>query len=399
MSTVEIYPKWTESPSAWIPLIAPPGAGKSPAMTFAFGKLQDIDADTRSKYIDDIAAWRDDKCKGERPADRTRMQEDVTTEAVVRWLAASDGTGAIVADELTNWLRGLGRYQSGNGDGGNRARWLSNWALRPWPYVRVTGDVNVMVRRPVVTICGGIQNALHHLLGPEDDGFRVRWLPHIAPLDTTMRPKPGSHDVERWNNAIERLYHLRTPRKWTLGDDDDPAFKVWRDAQERWKRQASTGTESASTAGALVKADIQAARVALAIAESMDIVGKEFNERGCGGVIPEDAMTGAVAIVDYSLNCWRTLPGQQSLTLSRTAETLDLGVDRLAEWLESHGGKATRRELLLTHAAGARTAEDLNALLRRYEARYPGSVVMERSGSRGPRSEVVSAPRRGSFDV
>lgn len=392
-ATVEVYERsWEENPSLWVPLMGPPGAGKSPAMEFAHKRLQDLDAGSREQYIVELEEWREAKGKGKSPVDLTRIQQDATTEAIVRWLAAGDGTGAIVADELTAWLRGLNKYRAGGSDGGDRARWLANWAGASWSYIRVTGGVNLMVRRPVVTICGGLQTELHHLLGPEDDGFRVRWLPHIAQLDTTLKPKFGTRDLTAWNGAIDRLYATRSPRRWTLGGESSAAFKIWSEARDRWKRQAGAGDESAATAGALVKADKQAARVALVLAESMNAA----HNAGTGGTIPEEAMVGAVAIVDYSLSCWRTLPSQQALTLSRTAETLDQAVDRLAAWLESHGGKAARRELARAHVAGARTAGDLDALLKRYEQRYPGSLVKERSGNRGPRAEVVYAPRRGS---
>ena len=47
--------------------------------------------------------------------------------------------------------------------------------------------------------------------------------------------------------------------------------------------------------------------------------------------------------------------------------------------------------------AGARTSSDLDALLKRYEQRFPASVVEEKpEGGRGLPTVVVKAPRRRS---
>lgn len=397
-SVVEVYPNgtWREQSALWVPNIAPPGAGKSPAMEFAYRLLMDLDADSRADYVKDLNDWYASKCDGEAPEDLTRVQEDLTQEAVVRWLAAGDGVGGIAPDELTNFLSSLGKYRKGGSDGGDRARWLSNWALKQWPYVRVTAHINLLVRRPVVSICGGLQPGLHYLLGPEDDGFRARWLPHMATLDSTLTPSFEDCSTPLWDAAVRCLYESRAQRTWTLNAPDGKAFKIWSEARDRWKRQAAEGSESASTSGALSKADIQAARVALALAEGAWAMGDatDFDPRQ-QREIPEQCMVGAVAIVDYTLDCWRTLPGRTTLTLSVREEKLSTGVDQLAAWLEGRAEKkASRRDLLRSAVAGARKKDTLDALLAEYEAIYPGSIQAERTGSRGHLAQVVYAPRR-----
>ena len=114
--------------------------------------------------------------------------------------------------------------------------------------------------------------------------------------------------------------------------------------------------------------------------------------------MPGEAVVAAIAIIDYTLAAWRALPGGEILALSRRDAELADAVDKLAEWLERHGGNASARDLRRAHVAGIRTPAKLNDVLDEYEATYPGSVRQEtpeeRKGKRGPAGLYVFAPRR-----
>lgn len=324
----------------WIPLVAPRGAGKTPSMDRAFGRLRDLDAaahdEYRTKMSEYLGLSPKDIREAEKPRDTTRRIDDVTLEVVARWLDNSDGTGVVESDELSGWLQSIGQYKRVSGDKG---RWLAMWSAQPWRYMRVGADksgavgIDVYIPRPVVSVVGGIQPHLHHLLGDADSGFRPRWLPHLAPLETVAW---GSriHPPSEWDSVVEKLYLMRRRREWELTGD---AFAIWQQECAGWKRQAR-GSENPSTSAALDKSDIQSARIALVIAESM--------YPGAGGPIPADAMWCAVAITDYVMNCWRALPGHESFALSRRDEILNGKVDELANWLETREGrKATRTQI------------------------------------------------------
>lgn len=382
MADLEIYESWVERPALWVPLIAPRGAGKSPAQDFAYRTLRDLNAKSCEQFHDELQIWNEQpkKDRGRRPVDTSILVDDATIEVIARFLARGSGISSVDVDELRGWLESMGRYRSG-GDGGERGRWLSLWSGAPWRYQRVSNDTELFVRRPVVTICGGLQPPYHHLLGSEDDGFRPRWLPHLVQLDTTLKQgKPG--DTAKWDEAITALYGLREHRTWRMSR---AAHNAWNAAQSRWKQEAG-GTETASVAAALIKADRQCARVALVLAESI--------APGAGGEVSREVMVCAVALVDYTLDCWRAMPDRDGLTLSRRDEKLQGAVDALADWLEQHGGKADRRQLTRAKAAKCRTVAELNQVLLMYEEIYPGSVREERTGTRGPVGTVVYAPRR-----
>lgn len=385
---VEVDPTMIESAILWVPLLAPPGAGKSPAMAIGMGPIEQRDAETHALYRDELQMWRETvpKDRGERPANRTRLVRDTTLEQLARRLDGARMPHGVSAatfapDELQNFLGSLGQYKRGSAD---RARLLELWAGRPWQYERVGGDVDILIPRPVVPIVGGIQPELHAMLGGEGDGLRPRWLLHVAELDPVAQDAGGMATVPAgWGTLLDGLYSkMSTPRTWTL---DEGPLRLWREARRRWKSAAAAG-ESASVSAALVKADVQAARVALVIAESL--------EPARGGALPPEAMEAAVAVVDFALDCWRALPEGQTLGLSRRSDALDLAVDKTRAWLEAHGGKAPRRDLQRANVAGCRTASDLDAILQRYVETYPGSVMQERTGARGRPAVVVSAPRR-----
>lgn len=381
---LHISDTWTVRPVLWVPLIGPAGSGKTPSIDAARSKLRALDSATSVDYIAEWENWQSQPAKdrGEPPQDRRRLVDDATLEAVALRMAAGDAVLGVDADELAEWLSGLSRYRSGGST--DRTRWLSLWSSSPWTVDRAGGR-KLHIPRPVVSVCGGLQPHLAHLLGPDGDGMRPRWLPHPS-VDLDLHWRPG--DISpNWAETINDLYHSRTARTWDLSD---PAMKVWTDARNRWKT-ATRGLEAPSVVAALAKADVQAARIALVLAESQHPGQQD-------GVTSVDEMTmlSAVQVVDYVMDVWRAMPEHGTLALSRRDEVLDAAVDELAAWLERRGGMATRRDLQRARVAKVRTPAELDSLLHRYEQVYPGSVRTERTGARGRKGIAVYAPRRGN---
>jgi hypothetical protein len=167
---LHIYETWTVRSSLWISLIAPSGGGKTPVINISRRTLRDLDAAEHADLRKQMADWLElpKKDRGERPMDRTRLIGDITTEMVARWLDHGDGTGGVDADELSEFLRSLSKYRQGGGT--DAGRWLALWSTQPWRYQRVGSDIDILIPRPVLTVCGGIQPHLIHLLGPKATG-------------------------------------------------------------------------------------------------------------------------------------------------------------------------------------------------------------------------------------
>jgi hypothetical protein len=374
-ANVELTRRWHERAILWVPCIAPRGAGKSPAIQRAFDPIREHDAAVLE----------------EEPTVRVG---DLTLEALARSLDAAGGHAALDLDELVVMLRGLGEYKRGGG--GDQGRFLSLWDGAPWSFTRVAGGkkTNALVLRiaqPTLVIVGGLQPALHELLGGEQDGLRPRWLPHLAAMPAEHRDIRHRDWAPDWDQLLKELLDLRVrERRWELDEQALAAFNRYKRTWTGWARHRGT---SATVSAALDKAPRHLLRIALVLAEA--------EQPGQGGLVEAGVVDRAAAIVAFTLGCWRALPEQGAMALSMKDRVLDQGVTRLLAWLEEHGGKASRREIQRAHVAGVRTAPDLNALLARYEATFPGTVTEVRQERGSTPTVVVRAPTRsvGSFSV
>jgi Protein of unknown function (DUF3987) len=371
---VEIMRSWHERAILWVPLLAPRGAGKSPSQDLAFAPLRDRDAQL-----------------GDEEWEVPILQTDTTLEALARSLAVAQGSSAIDLDELAVLLRGLGEYK--RGQGADRGRFLALWSSGAhWSLTRVGGGkatnaVRLRIPHPTLVICGGLQPALHELLGGEEDGLRPRWLPHLAPMPDEVGELADTKVPVDWQLLL--CHHLATKREVERTHKLTPAaLREFRSYSKHWKTLTRKG-ETASNAAALVKADVHLARVALDFIEAEAPVS--------GEPITSEIIGRAALYVDFTLGCWHALPEQGSLALSRRDWMLDKSIVRLVAWLEEHEGQASSRELQRARVAGVRTPADFKALLERYEAVYPGSVLEERPPSGGLPTVVVKAPVRSPF--
>jgi hypothetical protein len=359
-----------QRPILWVPLIAPPGSGKTPAEQAAYDA---IDEWQRDQEPEESTNPKTNKTEVRLPPSVTLT--DYTIEALVRELNRNESIGVEV-DELSTVLRGVGEYKGGSS--GDRGRLLKLWTGRRWNYTRVgsagkVGNaVQIVIENPTVTICGGLQTELHHLLGEEGDGMRHRWLPHLEPRPGHMHAGVG--DSSAWRTVIRTLLDNRAvPRQWTLS----PGAKALWDEQRRvWKSEANAIGNSACLTGAMDKADIHVLRVVLVLVELVEpVVSGSLR-------VSAETMHRAIKLVAYTLDCWRALPETGGLALRPLDEKLDIAVDKIAAWLDDHGPTANRGELSKAKVGG-RTAEDLNDVLYRYEQRYPGVPGLQLGRDRG----------------
>jgi len=199
------------------------------------------------------------------------------------------------------------------------------------------------------------------------------------PTQTSLNGGVSSDD---WTDLIAQLCgETETPRTWHLSADGRLA---WEHHRARWK-QRTREPEPAGVITALGKADRHLARITqvLVEAESPGLpfeVGSELVEHGA-------------AIVDFTLDCWRAMPDNVGLGLSRREEKLVRAVERWLEWLETRPKReATARELRIAHVGGVRNVKDYLAVLEAWKETYPRTVRDEVSSGTGPRS---SRPRNG----
>jgi hypothetical protein len=401
----------------WIALIGIASSGKSPAFEHAFARIREAYADRYDGYETNLKAWdarkdTEGETAGPRPEKPQPLEyDDATVEAVARWLLArkdrdSDPSGAVIDDELASTLEGLNQYKGGLGS--DRSKWLKLWTGADLSIQRVgrggaQNEVHIYVRSPAVSLAGPLTDSNVHLMGKQGSGFRPRFLPHLAPAEQPAWNDAGPHPAA-WTGCIDALLGNRKPRVWVLRG---PALAEWSRARERWRRQQDEADPD-DVIEALRKADAQCYRIALVIAESL--------APGAGGDVTVGAVRSAVAIVDYVMDCWRALPGADTMASSRAEDVMDAMSARLLAWLQgrpkgneellagsSPRPRATRREVQRwSHLKAAK----VSALIMEHEARYPGCVVSagaregEGKGSAGGLPTVyVYAPERAASAV
>jgi hypothetical protein len=122
-------------------------------------------------------------------------------------------------------------------------------------------------------------------------------------------PVAAVPESESWAELLRRLIERRDQgRVLRL---EAPVRARFLQHQRRWKT-AGAGDEGESVSAALVKADQQALAMLLVLAEA--------EERRS---IEEDLVDRTAAAIDFCLDCWRALPEQGGLALSRKDEVLD----------------------------------------------------------------------------
>ena len=389
----------------WTALVGVASSGKSPAYEHAFSLIRKAYVEQRRNYDAGEAEWREraealgKKEAGSRPVRPEPFElDDATTEAVARWLIArgDDASGSIVDDELAAFLEGLNQYKGGLGS--DMSKWLKLWTGAPLHIQRVgnggsVNEVSLYVPEPVVSITGPLVPGNLHLLGKPGSGFRPRWLPFYAPPFAPSWNDAGPYPGE-WVACIGDLIEHREPRAWSLAGK---ARSKWEIARQRWHDQQYEA-EPDDVIEALRKADTQALRIALVLAESLN--------PGAGGEISADAVSCAVAITDYCIKVWRALPGNSTMTVSRREDVMDTAHRRLVAWLEtrpprteglSEGSKprpgASRREVQLWLHESPRK---LNELIMEHRDRWPDCVVPVKPDHGGRPTVWLYAPPRGS---
>jgi Protein of unknown function (DUF3987) len=408
----------TVIPVLWQALIGESGTGKNPSMRPALAPTDAVQADRLDVWRAECEAERDAAEAGERKPDEPERPENLTmtsatTEAIARWLAGSGGAGLLRNGELASFLRSFGQYKGGAGS--DRYDLMDVWSGEPIDIARV-GDggqkigIRIRVDQPRLSVIGGLVPENVALLGNESDGLRARFLP-VLPSSEVRPNLDGSKPLpESWLTAVTRLHECDQPREWFLRGQAREVIKI---AAGRWADRARNGTDPKVIRTALAKADEQAMRLALVMAE--------LAEPGAGGGIPPWCAEYAVARVEYALGVWLALGTDQVMVYSRRDEVLSRGVRELLTRIqqrqpdpESRRRYMTRADIQAAKVAGAVRPDQVNELIgawlaqfprcvtvysERDKGKWPRAVLADRAAcpaksSRGPAPVVVWEPRR-----
>ena len=219
---VLIKPDWGEPCIIWGALVAPSGSGKTPAATPVLQAVRDRDATAvltnerlLSDHQDDLKQHEVNRKKAkeseplrekpERPPLVRFHLQDVTPEQLMAVLADNPRGVLLVRDELSALFGGFGRYSDGKG-AAERGKYLSIWSAEHLSDDRKVAQ-SVYVRRPHVSIYGGIQPAmLFRSLGNDDlaAGLPARFL-FVWPPERSRRWSDTSVS-QRLTDGVARVF-------------------------------------------------------------------------------------------------------------------------------------------------------------------------------------------------
>lgn len=174
-----IDPKgYRNAPALWLCQVGISGYGKSECGAWLMDPLLERDEKWHMDYKKEYGHWlaMDPKERGEPPIERKLVLNDYTPEALFDAMEKAGVYGILLyRDELTGWLKDIGRY----GKSGEVELYLSAWSQKAVRVTRLGRDDN-FIKRPCFNVFGGIQpDIMREHLGKDDliaNGFNARLL-------------------------------------------------------------------------------------------------------------------------------------------------------------------------------------------------------------------------------
>jgi hypothetical protein len=384
---------WTEPAIIWAATIAASGAHKSPAFARAVDPLMALQMDLVeahrqkiSEYQEAKKNWRPSKSDEggatepqEPPSEQCLITTETTIESVGQLLRDNPRGILMARDELDGWFQSMTRYKSGGGT--DRPHWLElsrGGSLR----IHRVSRPPLSVRRACCSVCGTIQPAiLADSLSPKAlaAGLGARFLMAMPP----RRPRRWTEAevatelCTRWRSLLENLLALkpedtgeRRPRYLAFAGDAKMTFVSWFD---RWGARQDAAHDA--EAAALAKLEGYAARLALI----HHVVTQTATEIDDGAPISLESVRGGVRLAEWfaaeAIRVYQVL--RESVGEKEQRELL--------EWISTHGGEISVRDVLVALRSRYGTAESVRAALDELVAAQAGEWVPAAAGPKGGR--------------
>jgi len=272
---------WVESPAIWCALVAPPGAGKSPAAKPLIKPLLDLERDYQAthktameRYESEFSAWkglsRDEKermAQPVRPVCRRIMVGNTTIEGLTKVLLANQRGVFCYRDELGELIGGLDRYSKGGG-GADEAAFCSLWSGAALLKDRASQDDATFIPDPFLSLAGNLTPKGLLRLGKDhaDSGLFARFL--VAWPDRVPQWYPDDYEPDEpaslveWRSAITQMGRCNpeVPYELTLDREARKVFNRFRNEIVSFCAPRHDGDPLLAVAA---KATAQAARIAL----------------------------------------------------------------------------------------------------------------------------------------
>jgi len=351
---------WFVPPLLWTLLVGESGCQKSPPFRIAMAPLrarQERDADLykklKARYQSDMRAYKLEydrwkkKCEGDEPVMpespvRTRcVVQDSTIEALAPILNENPRGVLLARDELSGWLAGFDKYSKKSGASSEVPKWLEIYNCESIQIDRKTGDERYLyVKRPFVSICGGIQpGILSRCLTEEhkDNGLQSRLLMTYPP-----RQAKEWRDDEL-TSAIHLAYSdcIRDLNEFQGDHESLPAtLKLSPEAKSLYKDYINrTGQEQAAMHGHLASQWSKLEEIPARLAIILHCVRQVTTGVPDYWEVDAETMQAAINLGEWFKN--ETLRINRLLTIPESERE----AQHLVTWIQSQGGRITARDL------------------------------------------------------
>ncbi len=361
---IQLKRGWTEPAIIWAAIVGDSGTLKSPALELALRpirKRQQKNMQRHSAAIEAyatelafyeraLAEWKrgasaaDPPRKPAEPAAERCFCDDITIEALATLLMNRPRGLLLARDELAGWLGGFDRYAQGKG--GDAAKWLEMFGGRPVVVDRKGGNSRtIYIPQAAVSIAGGIQpETLRRALGVEhrENGLAARLLLSCPPRRAKRWTEAEIDEAAeaQLERLFERLYELQ-PDADEEGEPRPRLVKMTPAGKAVWVSFYNAhAAEHADLTGDLSavwsKLEGYAARLALVV---------HFIRWAAGDPSCHPELVDEVSVMaGVKLSRWFGVEARRVYAIMAESE-VDRDRRRLVEWIASHGGAVTVREL------------------------------------------------------
>jgi hypothetical protein len=354
---------WFVPPIVWTLLVGESGTQKSPPFRMAMAPLkekQQRDADAfmseSAQYQSDLKTWKRENKQWERTQEGAEPEEperpvrsrclvqDATIEALAPVLNENPRGVLLARDELSGWLAGFDKYSGKASSSSEVPKWLEIYNAESITIDRKTGDERFLfVRRPFVSICGGIQpGILSRCLTDEhkDSGLQSRLLMTFPPRqakewrDDELSPETQA----KYGECIQSLFDLKHDD--SSGELRPATLSLSPEARELYKQYVNlTGKEQAAMHGHLASQWSKLEEIPARLAIILHCVRQVTAGVADHWEIDEQTMHAAINLGEWFKG--ETLRINRVLTLPEAERE----AQQLVKWIQTQGGKITARDL------------------------------------------------------
>lgn len=412
--TIALHASWHEPAIIWAVVVAPSGAGKSPALALLTRPAERRDAEALrahrealKQHAAEVAqhekamrGWERGSGKGnltatpppapEAPVCERHITNDVTLEGLAAMMSASPRGLLLACDEMAAWLGSFGRYAANGRAAGEASRWLPLHRASSLRVDRRTAPP-LLVERAAVCIGGLIQPSVFAaaLTGTDFDSGLVARLLLSMPPTPTRRWRPGgiSPMVERAFTAmVERLYGLElaeekhgapVPQALSL---DEQAGQLWAEYYNGLNQDMAGQDERARAM--LAKLEGAAARLALVV---------HLGRVAGGEDLPASVIDGESMRRGITLAKWFRREGERVYLRLAEGED-DREARQLLDLVRRKGGSISGRELVQSSRAFRAVKDAESALSRLVDAGHGTWVTPPQCGPGAPKSRRFVLP-------